>query len=81
MSLQENLFHLDLSYNYFSIKEIENISQGLINNHTLLGLHMQNNNCEVNSNGFLVLKPNSNETSSGILFKRIFKEEKFSDNC
>lgn len=47
------LVHLDISFNAFDSKEIEVISTGLKENHTLLGIHVDGNDCTVNSLGFL----------------------------
>jgi hypothetical protein len=55
-SLQENitLRHLDLSHNGFSTEQAQQISVGLNENHTILGLHMLGNECDVDTKGFVV---------------------------
>ena len=49
----ERIKHMDLSYNYLSYEECLELSQGIKVNHTILGIHMVGNNCEVDSQGFL----------------------------
>jgi len=48
-----NLLHLDLSYNHFGQNDIKAIGDGLKENHTLLGIHMQGNRAKVDLLGFV----------------------------
>ena len=48
------LVHLDMSYNSFTMEECQVIDGGLKHNHSLLGLHMDGNECHVDSKGFIV---------------------------
>ena len=50
----DTLKHLDLSYNYFTFPECEKVAEGIKANHTILGIHMVGNNCDVDSQGFLL---------------------------
>lgn len=50
-----SLTHVNLSYNRLTVADCQIINQGLANNHTVLGLHMSGNDCEVNS--FVQLNP------------------------
>lgn len=54
-ALQENetLLHLDLSHNDFTSKEIESISDGLLDNHTLMGLHLAGSRAIIDAKGFV----------------------------
>jgi hypothetical protein len=49
----ESLLHLDLSQNNFSTMQLDVIAEGLKENHTILGLHMEGNSCTVDSRGFV----------------------------
>ena len=51
--VNRRLIHLDISFDAFDSKEIEVISTGLNENHTLLGIHAEGNDCTVTSLGFL----------------------------
>lgn len=48
------LVHLDMSYNSFTYEECQVIDNGLRSNHIILGLHMDGNECTVDSKGFVV---------------------------
>ena len=47
------LVHLDLTMNKLSLIDSQVMNEGLIDNHTLLGLHMIGNEGRVNSLGFI----------------------------
>lgn len=49
------LIHVDLSYNNFSPKESQLISEALSFNHKLYGLHFEGNSAYINSQGFLIV--------------------------
>ena len=50
----KTLLHLDLSGNSFSAKSLAIIANGLASNHTLLGLHLDNqNHCAVDALAFI----------------------------
>ncbi|CAJ1374715.1 unnamed protein product, partial [Effrenium voratum] len=50
----DNLFHLDISYNSMGIEDCSVIAAGLRRNHTLFGLHVAGNEAFVDELGFLV---------------------------
>lgn len=54
LRLNTFLIHLDLSYNTFGDIACRQIGKKLRKNHTLFGLHMAGNACEVDTHGFLV---------------------------
>lgn len=81
LSKQQSLLHLDFSFNYFTIEESKFIAEGLQQNHYLLGLHMEGNNCSVDSNGFIICEPNSSLLTTGLPIKRIFKSQKPNSKC
>jgi hypothetical protein len=51
----ETLLHLDLSQNNFTTCQLEVIAEGLKENHSILGLHMEGNNCSVDPRGFVIV--------------------------
>jgi hypothetical protein len=57
LNVNKKLLHLDLSYNRLSKLECYNIGQGLLENHTLVGLHLRGNEGEVDTLGFIKEKP------------------------
>lgn len=50
----DDLVHFDLSHNSFTKAECQIIADGLVKNHSILGLHMVGNHAEIDSLGFLV---------------------------
>ena len=70
LSMNKTLIHLDISHNSLSCKDIEIIGEGLLENHTLLGLHISGNFGGVDDLGFLSSDPNRRPTSAH-RFKRI----------
>lgn len=48
-----NLLHLDISFNGFSAEDMMVISDGLRENHTLIGCHIEGNNAKMDSLGFV----------------------------
>ena len=81
VGVMQGLLHLDLSYNNFNVQEATVIGEGLLNNHILLGLHMQGNNCELDGNGFIISKVNNNLLGTVLPFQRIFHSKKCGENC
>eukprot|EP00347_Sterkiella_histriomuscorum_P007903 403347122 len=53
------LIHLDLSHNGFMDEELETMSEGLKENHTILGLHMMGNEKTTDTFGYMTLKDNN----------------------
>ena len=53
------LIHFDISYNQFSIEDMQVVGDGLRENHTLLGFHTEGNNAAVDSLGFVIPAINS----------------------
>ena len=54
----KTLRHVDLRYNSLSREDCIAIGEGLEQNHTLLGLHMEGNMLDVDSLGFLTVERN-----------------------
>lgn len=54
-SLQLNKFltHVDISFNQFSVEDMQTIGDGLRENHTLIGFHCEGNNATVDALGFV----------------------------
>ena len=48
-----SLKHFDLSNNYFNVEECEQLATSICANHTILGIHMEGNDCRVDAQGFL----------------------------
>ncbi|CAG9317234.1 unnamed protein product [Blepharisma stoltei] len=65
------LLHLDISYNSFTSKECEELTNGLNQNHTLLGLHVYGNSCTINSRGFLTPTSTNNNFENSHHFRRM----------
>lgn len=76
-STNTQLVHLDISYNHFTIEECKLMGEGLLTNHTILGLHVEGNCCTLDSRGFI--NPTSNEFKgdSGHYFKRMIDSPKY----
>ncbi|CAG9334034.1 unnamed protein product [Blepharisma stoltei] len=72
---QRELRHLDLSYNYLTQQECLNIGEGLKKNHTLLGIHLQGNECQVDSKGFIRKRKIDPKLETGHLTQRIFDHD------
>ena len=49
----KSLLHLDISNNDFLTHEIQVMSKGLMENHTILGLHMEGNEGATDAYGFI----------------------------
>lgn len=77
LSHQQALQHLDLSNNYFNQKECEIIGEGLKVNKKIYGIHMQGNDCEVDSKGYIIPIEYSNKTEQGHLHTRIMETPRF----
>ena len=58
----KSLIHLDLSHNSFNEIGIQLLYEGLLENHSILGIHLIGNNAIVDSNGFV--KPIKNDYPS-----------------
>lgn len=76
LSTQQFLKHLDISYNYINASESEHISKALEANHTLLGLHVSGNDCEIDAQGFIVPKKQS-FLETGHFINRIIDSPKY----
>ena len=50
----QSLIHVDIGHNSLKQKEMDVIAEGLKLNHTILGMHLQGNEAQVDSEGFLV---------------------------
>lgn len=49
------LVHLDLSYNSFGVDSCRIMQKKIKKNHTLYGLHLAGNACQVDAHGFIIL--------------------------
>ncbi len=89
--MNKSLIHVDLSHNCFTEEEFQVFSEGLIDNHTILGLHMQGNTMGVDAFGYLTdrdLNPGIShvmtrirpDLTTGIHSKSIL-DLKMSSNC
>jgi len=47
------LIHLDISFCNFKAKHAERLNEGLMKNHSILGIHMLGNEAEVDGHGFI----------------------------
>ena len=79
------LAHLDISYNSITEEDAAIIAEGLKSNHTILGLHVLGNACEVDPRGFLKVNKKT-KLKSGQFYQRIidrpdFVHEKTKMNC
>ena len=54
LAVESQLQHLDLSNNRISFSLAEKIGKSLVDNHTLLGLHLEGNHCRVDHLGFVI---------------------------
>ena len=76
VSKQTFLLHLDLSHNYITYKECEVLGTGLEQNHTLMGLHLAGNECNLDSKGFILPSPQTH-LDQGHFFKRIIDSPQY----
>ena len=49
----KHLIHLDLSYCDFNRLECFKMNEGLLTNHSIMGLHMTGNELDTDANGFI----------------------------
>lgn len=61
------LLHLDLSHNGFKEIDCQILSNGLNENHTILGIHLQGNETSVDAKGFLKVGKNVNPSYSHVI--------------
>ena len=52
-SRHEKLVHIDISNNFFDKEECLLLAEGLIDNHSILGVHVAGNKAEIDALGFL----------------------------
>ena len=76
-SLNQYLQHVDISNNYLSTKECEIIGEGLKDNHTIFGIHVQGNDCSVDSKGYLNPVDYLNKTDVGHLHRRLLDTPRY----
>ena len=76
-SVNQFLQHVDISNNYLSAKECEVIGEGLKDNHTIVGIHVQGNDCVVDSKGYIVPVENLNKTDVGHLHRRLLDTPRY----
>ena len=71
--LEQNktLVHLDLCSNKFRLEECQDISQGMISNNSIFGMHFEGNFGYIDSEGFLVLDDAVKDISSEHLTRKI----------
>lgn len=66
----DDLVHFDLSNNNFNQDECQIIADGLVNNHSILGLHIAGNCAEIDAHGFIIPQESVN-ISTQALWTRI----------
>jgi len=66
--MNKSLIHVDISNNGIDWTEMEIIGEGLKNNHTILGIHVNGNKAQVDSKGFII--PKSQLTSSTNVYSK-----------
>ncbi|OMJ93570.1 hypothetical protein SteCoe_3405 [Stentor coeruleus] len=76
-SVNQFLQHVDLSNNYFGKKECEIIGEGLKDNHNIYGLHVQGNDCVVDSKGYVIPLEYLNKTEHGHLHRRLLDTPRY----
>ena len=79
-----SLKHLDLSNNYFNLEECEHMAQSILANHTILGIHMEGNDCRVDTKGFLIPDPDKRKDIESHLSHRLLSPKRTyyeSKNC
>ncbi|OMJ72579.1 hypothetical protein SteCoe_28936 [Stentor coeruleus] len=76
-SHNQYLQHVDLSNNYFCRKECEVIGEGLKDNQNIYGIHMQGNDCVVDSKGYIIPLEYLNKTEHGHLHRRLMDTQRF----
>ena len=52
----KTLVHLDMSYNCFGVESCQKLQKKIKSNHSLYGLHMAGNACNVDSHGFIQIE-------------------------
>lgn len=77
--------HLDISHNCFSKQDCEILSEGLNQNHSILGLHLDGNSASVDPKGFLIFKNESSRPRTVHTYTRMLKNHrgirKSATNC
>lgn len=73
LKVHKTLYHLDLSYNYFTEKENKVIGDYLNDNHKLLGIHMAGNECSLDAKGFIHPQSINLKLEQGHFFRRIIE--------
>lgn len=68
---EENLIHIDISHNNLNYECCKIMAKGLANNHTLIGIHADGNNCLIDSKGFMIPTNNVQSQQSVILSTRM----------
>jgi Leucine-rich repeat (LRR) protein len=66
-----SLIHLDLSQNQLSVQDCTIISEGLKQNHSLLGFHMTGNQAQIDTYGYLMPEASPWPLESGHVMSRI----------
>ena len=49
----KTLIHVDISYNSIRLNDMSMIGESLVQNHTILGIHIMGNEGEVDKKGFI----------------------------
>lgn len=76
-SINQYLQHVDISNNYLSSKECQIIGEGLKDNHTIFGIHVQGNDCNVDAKGYLIPVEYLNKTDVGHLHRRLLDTPRY----
>jgi len=63
----KHLVHIDLSFCDLSKQECFKMNEGLLTNHSILGLHMSGNKLDTDSNGFITDDKSGQPSGSAFL--------------
>ena len=81
MRHDDHLRHLDLSFNYLTAEMWSDINLGLNENHTLVGLHVSGNYCQIDARGFVTPSEHCEKSSSALISPRILKSKPGVGTC
>lgn len=66
----QELIHVDISYNNLRLAEMRIINEGLADNHTVLGVHLMGNEAEIDAKGFV----HTDEYDQGFTYNMLAKQ-------
>lgn len=77
LSVHNKLFHVDFSHNRFKLSDSALIAKGSLENHSIMGLHMEGNDSDVDPVGFINASGSKNPGKAHV-FTRIMTSSKVS---